>query len=97
MKEQARRRRIPFSRLGGSYRFTAEHLQEIIAIFEERPDPGADPTSSVLPASRSPYRRTAAQGVRLTARPPRRARNTSTRRPDTDQEGTRIGIRREAR
>ncbi|WP_433082730.1 helix-turn-helix domain-containing protein [Dactylosporangium sp. CA-052675] len=37
VKEQARRRRIPFAWIGGSYRFTDEHLAEIIRIFEVRP------------------------------------------------------------
>ena len=37
LKEQARRRRIPFLMLGGSYRFTDSHLAEILATFEVRP------------------------------------------------------------
>ncbi|MGW7356543.1 excisionase family DNA-binding protein, partial [Streptomyces sp. NPDC054802] len=36
VKEQARKGRIPFTRTGGGYRFTAEHYQEIIRVFEER-------------------------------------------------------------
>jgi excisionase family DNA binding protein len=39
LKEQARLRRIPFSRVGGAYRFSDDHLEQIILIFEERPDP----------------------------------------------------------
>jgi excisionase family DNA binding protein len=34
VKEQARKRRIPYSRIGGSYRFTAEHLAEIVRLHE---------------------------------------------------------------
>ncbi len=37
VKEQARRGRIPFTKPGGSYRFTAEHFAEIMRIFESRP------------------------------------------------------------
>src|SRR4051794_21152966 len=37
IKEQARKRRIPFSRVGGRYLFTEDHLNEIIRLFEVRP------------------------------------------------------------
>ncbi|QKW07378.1 helix-turn-helix domain-containing protein [Streptomyces sp. NA04227] len=37
VKEQARQRRIPFTRAGGAYRFTAEHYAEIVLVFEELP------------------------------------------------------------
>jgi len=39
VKNQAQRRRIPFTLVGGSYRFTEAHLVEIIEIFEQRPEP----------------------------------------------------------
>ncbi|MFF4650916.1 helix-turn-helix domain-containing protein [Streptomyces sp. NPDC001380] len=83
VKEQARRRRIPFSRIGGGYRFTADHLAEIIRIFEERPAAAAGHGGDVLPGTRSPQRapRSAAPVVRLTARPPRRARTTKNQSP----------------
>ena len=42
VKEQARRRRIPFSWIGGSYLFTAEHVAEIVRLFEVRPARAAD-------------------------------------------------------
>ena len=49
VKEQARRRRIPFTWIGGSYRFTAEHVREIIRVFEVRPNvdgaPGDGPVA----------------------------------------------------
>lgn len=38
VKEQARKRRIPFSLIGGSYRFTDEHVAEVIRLFEEHPE-----------------------------------------------------------
>ncbi len=97
VKEQARRRRVPFTRLGGSYRFTAGHLAEIIRIFEERPL--APPEASTFPSARSAHRPARAAPVaaepRLHARPPRR-RRTSTGPTTTTPEGARHGIRREA-
>jgi len=73
VKEQARRRRIPFTRFGGSYRFTADHLAGIIRIFEERPLAPSD--AGTLPTARSAYRQARAAPVaaepRLNARPSR--------------------------
>ncbi|CAG7643375.1 hypothetical protein SBRY_30798 [Actinacidiphila bryophytorum] len=98
VREQARRRRIPFTRLGGSYRFTAGHLAEIIRIFEERPL--APPDAGTLPSARSAYRPARAAPVaaesRLNARPPRRRRAPAGTQTTTP-EGARHGIRREAR
>lgn len=37
LKEQARQRKIPFTMLGRSYRFTADHLIQIMHIMEQRP------------------------------------------------------------
>lgn len=77
VKEQARKGRIPYSRIGGGYRFTDEHVAEIVRIFEKRP---AD-TPAVVPSPRRPTQRsTDEQGQtanRLTARVPRRARMTT--------------------
>jgi hypothetical protein len=76
VKEQARRRRIPYCWIGGSYLFTDEHVAEIVRLFEVRPD-----ETSVVPAPRQPVRRAADEAelvVRLTARRPRRTR-TATR------------------
>ena len=78
VKDQARRRRIPFSWIGGSYQFTDEHLAEIIRTFEVRPV--AEPTvgGSPVQPSGALRRRAAAPvqepGPRLMSRPPRRAR-----------------------
>ncbi|MFF8171803.1 DNA-binding protein [Streptomyces chartreusis] len=78
MKEQARRGRIPFTKPGGSYRFTAEHFAEITRIFESRP---AESSAAVMPVSRAgseaPRRRAVTTAVTVTslkARTPRRAR-----------------------
>ncbi|MFI2274295.1 helix-turn-helix domain-containing protein [Catenuloplanes sp. NPDC020197] len=43
LERQAGMRRIPFTLLGGSYRFTASHLQAIIRIFESGPAQEAAP------------------------------------------------------
>ncbi len=37
LERQAAARRIPFTMLGGSYRFTADHLMAIIRQFEQHP------------------------------------------------------------
>jgi excisionase family DNA binding protein len=37
LERQAAARKIPFTMLGGSYRFTADHLIAIIRQFEQRP------------------------------------------------------------
>ncbi|MEV8513450.1 hypothetical protein [Dactylosporangium sp. NPDC051484] len=50
MKEQARKRRIPFAWIGGSYRFTDEHLAEIIRLFEVRPEAERSATPRAAPA-----------------------------------------------
>jgi hypothetical protein len=79
IKEQARKRRIPFCWIGGSYLFTHEHVAEIVRRYEVRPtvDHVGDPVAREVPA-RGP----SADGVAvlLRARPPRRARDA--RRPD---------------
>jgi len=72
VKEQARRRRIPFSWIGGSHLFTDEHVTEIIRIFES-PPPNHDPSQSASGGSaRGLSRKTSEPKVRLKARPPRR-------------------------
>ncbi|MFF0014561.1 helix-turn-helix domain-containing protein [Streptomyces sp. NPDC005374] len=73
VKEQARRGRIPFTKPGGSYRFTAEHFTEIMHIFESRPTESHD---ALAPTKQAPRRRattTAASVTSLKARTPRRA------------------------
>lgn len=84
VKEQARRGRIPFSRVGGRYRFTAEHFAEIMRIFESRPGNGRPAESSgtanaAAPAQRRQAARMTAPVTRLTARTPRRAERSQSR------------------
>lgn len=78
VKEQARRRRIPFTRAGGAYRFTAEHFEEIVDFFEERPT-AQHPRTAKQSTHFPPRPRHVRSGgtdptpaVRLRARPPRR-------------------------
>ncbi len=73
LKEQARRRRIPFLMLGGSYRFTAAHLTEIVVTFEVRPAASATAEPQRPGESRRP-RAVGAHPVLLRPRPPRRSR-----------------------
>ncbi|WP_236241689.1 helix-turn-helix domain-containing protein [Streptomyces sp. CC228A] len=71
IKEQARQRRIPFTRLGGAYRFTVEHVSEIVRLFEERPTRSVNARDAV-PAQRTRRHRNAEPTARLVARPARR-------------------------
>lgn len=76
VKEQVRRRRIPFLRSGSGYRFTGDHVREIFAILEERPSP-----ATAIESEAVPRRRAMPQQVRpiasLRARRPRRTRNAA--------------------
>ncbi|MFE4606736.1 helix-turn-helix domain-containing protein [Streptomyces niveus] len=76
VKDRARRRLIPFTRVGRAYRFSDEHLSEIIRMHEERPAvnvqrPGAAPAPTRKPTARH-RPDPAVPTVRLQARPPRR-------------------------
>ncbi len=42
LERQAAARKVPFTMLGGCYRFTAEHLAEIVRLNEQVPPPAAD-------------------------------------------------------
>jgi len=78
VKEQARKRCIPFSWIGGSYRFTDEHVAEIIALFEVRP--GDTPARAPQPrrlARRSGGGVDNENVIQLRARTPRRSRNVA--------------------
>lgn len=87
--EQCRRGRFPFVKAGGSYRFTDQHIEEILAILEQTPAglskngmtrPGRPPrrASPSKPTSASPT-------VQLRARPPRRQRRAQA--PTADEDG----------
>ncbi|MEE1844174.1 helix-turn-helix domain-containing protein [Streptomyces sp. NPDC088190] len=75
VKDRARRRLIPHTRVGRSYRFTGEHLAEIIRMHEALPAVPQQPTppaASIAPrpaSSSTPP----VPVTRLRARPPRRA------------------------
>lgn len=81
VKEQARRGRIPFSWIGGSYLFTSEHIAEIILLFERRPVDSAVVTGSRT-QSGARFRAAGAQQpeVRLRARTPGRTRRNREQR-----------------
>jgi excisionase family DNA binding protein len=77
LKEKARRREIPFTLVGGSYRFSDEHIAQIVDQFEVAPRP----RSSTSPV-RAPRRKKSATApkpnvVQLQSRPSRRLRNAS--------------------
>jgi excisionase family DNA binding protein len=42
LERQAAGRKIPFTMLGGGYRFTSTHLAEIVLMYEETPAPQID-------------------------------------------------------
>jgi hypothetical protein len=78
VKEQARKRRIPYSWIGGSYLFTDEHVAEIMRRFEVQPTSrvaAVEPAS--VPIGQMTGHRTDQEesAVRLTAKRPRRVRN----------------------
>ncbi|MFG2314805.1 helix-turn-helix domain-containing protein [Streptomyces tendae] len=87
VKDRARRRLIPHTRVGRAYRFTAEHLAEIIHLYEERPaqpaqavawvtEPLSEPGAQT--GSGQPRRPVVAPATRLRARPPRRQQQYGT-------------------
>jgi hypothetical protein len=78
VREQARARRIPYCWIGGSYLFTAEHIAEILRLFEVQP---TGLPESVPSPRRAPQRTedgSSSTLVMLTARPPRRSRRATT-------------------
>ncbi len=79
IKEQARRRRIPYAWIGGSYLFTDEHVAAIVRLFEFSPTDPAPETG----AART-IRPTGMPGgdtsSRLRARPPRRLQDQPSRK-----------------
>jgi hypothetical protein len=81
VKEQARKRRIPYCWIGGSYLFTPQHIGEIVRLFEVRP---TDEATHASPVRGTPDRRFADDGgepVLLRARTPRRARDAANSKP----------------
>ena len=79
VKEQARKRRIPYCWIGGGYRFTPVHIAEIARISEVRPIDAVTPKPAQGPTIRpSP---TAEPDIVLRARTPRRAREAAGEKP----------------
>jgi hypothetical protein len=79
VKEQARRRRIPYCWIGGSYLFTQEHIAEIVRLFEVQPvEAQGSAGERSAPRRRQDSSRSDNQApVRLVARTPRRAREAA--------------------
>lgn len=73
VKEQARRRRVPYCWIGGAYRFTEQHVEAIAELFEVQ---ARDVPVSPGRANRTVKPATEESGTvaRLSARVPRRAR-----------------------
>jgi hypothetical protein len=78
VKEQARRRRIPYSWIGGSYLFTQEHITEIVRLFEVRPTASTAAPRAAAAASPHDSDPVAPPVIQLRARVPRRARAAAT-------------------
>lgn len=76
VKEQARRRRIPFCWIGGSYRFTEEHVAVIVRLFEVQPEEPSPRVVSVVHSVQAAVTSDRDAPGRLRARAPRRMRNT---------------------
>lgn len=76
VKDRARRRAIPFTRVGRAYRFSGDHLAEIIRKHEERPAGRSQyPGVTAAPALKRPAQQrpeAAVPTVRLKSRSPRR-------------------------
>jgi hypothetical protein len=53
LEEMARRRKIPFTKIGGALHFTDAHIAEIIALFEVRPTPAPRAALPEAPARTS--------------------------------------------
>lgn len=74
LKRQAAARKVPFTMLAGSYRFSARHLEEITRMHERAPEPAG---SSEVPRQRP--RRQRAPGVANGSDAPLRARPAARR------------------
>jgi hypothetical protein len=80
VRKEARQRRIPFSWIGGGYRFTAEHVTEIVRLCEIRPVVHVEAVQgkATRPAA-VPIGTSDTPSVRLQARiPPRLRRGVAT-------------------
>ena len=75
LERQAAARKIPFTMLGGSYRFTAGHLAQIVHIFEAAPAPAAVPATSTSSGPARPVAARPLQRARRRRYGPARGRN----------------------
>lgn len=77
VKEQARNHRIPYTKPGRAYRFTAEQFAEILRLFTEEPTGPSAPRQPRPASARvlgvTPKLQRPAPSSRLRARPPRRS------------------------
>jgi excisionase family DNA binding protein len=71
LEHQAAARRIPFTMLAGSYRFTADHLIQIVRMHESKPAATAVPTA---PADRHRPHAAGAKGTLSSSVTPLRPR-----------------------
>ncbi len=72
VKDRARRREIPSTKVAGAYRFTAQQWAEIVETYAQRPESTPEP-SVVAPRRRAQRPAQPANAVvPLQARPPRR-------------------------
>ncbi|MCZ1001071.1 helix-turn-helix domain-containing protein [Streptomyces mirabilis] len=86
VKDRARRRLIPHTRVGRAYRFTAGHLAEIIRIHEEPATRSAQRTSPGTPQPAPAT--TPSRTGRLPQSPIPSAQRLQARRPRRSQYGT---------
>ena len=74
LRDKAQRREIPFTLIGGAYRFSDAHLEWIVNHFEVAPRPHQAPAPRVRPA---PEPAPVSGPAQLKARRPRRLRAAS--------------------
>ena len=83
LERQAAARKIPFTMLGHSYRFTPAHLAVIVQLYERGPAPGNErplnPTQRN--SARSPVATAAAESPQLRPRPRQRPPRRANARP----------------
>jgi excisionase family DNA binding protein len=79
LERQAAARKIPFTMLGGAYRFTADHLALIVQTYEMAPSPsgGARDGRSRYQRTRKPAQAAGSGLAPLRPRPPSRRPNSS--------------------
>jgi excisionase family DNA binding protein len=79
LERQAAARKVPFTMLGGSYRFTAAHLAAIVQLHEQTPQPVS--TAEQERSTRQRHAPASDAGPAGTLMQPLRPRRLSARRP----------------